>query len=311
MSFGHKFKDRHGHLSKITTPDSSDVQKSLVSAGNRFFESASKFFNNFSTPTPNSTPQESSTEQVMREKLFPKEISPIFLQFLDSLYQIWKQYPTEFEYDEKLLEFLYIASHSCEFGNFLFNSEYERKTFNSELSNMQSINVDIRLTNEIELKTKSIWQHVSLNKSSYTNSIYIPVKKVLNPDTKDLVYWSRVYKISSFNYGTEENHYLDVEAKLTTPNENLELNSNFEIPKSEESRNNTTKEIGVRNESTMQKSLQMNMVENPWLDLNYTRTPKQVETSLMDPTKPIDSEMKQMTLSEDDDAIPNPLMNPW
>lgn len=54
------------------------------------------------------------------------EISPIFLQFLDCLWQLHRQYPQLFEFNSKFL--LTISDHlySARFGTFLFNSDHER-----------------------------------------------------------------------------------------------------------------------------------------------------------------------------------------
>jgi myotubularin-related protein 1/2 len=49
----------------------------------------------------------------------PDERSPVFLQFLDALYQVVAQFPTAFEYTDGLLLFLADHVSSCLFGNFL------------------------------------------------------------------------------------------------------------------------------------------------------------------------------------------------
>ena len=48
-----------------------------------------------------------------------EERSPIFLQFLDVLHQILRQFPIVFEYTDDVLVFLVNHSSSCLFGNFL------------------------------------------------------------------------------------------------------------------------------------------------------------------------------------------------
>ena len=55
------------------------------------------------------------------------ECSPVFLQFVDAVYQIYSQFPTRFEFNETFL--LFIASHiySGIFGNFLYNCEQDRE----------------------------------------------------------------------------------------------------------------------------------------------------------------------------------------
>lgn len=56
-----------------------------------------------------------------------QERSPIFVQFLDAVYQLTNQFPTAFEFSEEFL--LCVADHhmSCCYGTFLYNSECERK----------------------------------------------------------------------------------------------------------------------------------------------------------------------------------------
>jgi hypothetical protein len=48
-----------------------------------------------------------------------EERSPVFLQFLDALFQIVSQFPSAFEFTDTLLLFLADHMHSCLFGNFL------------------------------------------------------------------------------------------------------------------------------------------------------------------------------------------------
>eukprot|EP00929_Paragymnodinium_shiwhaense_P051145 TRINITY_DN25760_c0_g1_i1.p1 TRINITY_DN25760_c0_g1~~TRINITY_DN25760_c0_g1_i1.p1 ORF type:complete len:1115 (+),score=195.12 TRINITY_DN25760_c0_g1_i1:90-3434(+) len=54
------------------------------------------------------------------------EASPIFLQFLDCVAQIWGAYPEDFEYTPRLLSFLLYHSFSGRYANFLGNCEKER-----------------------------------------------------------------------------------------------------------------------------------------------------------------------------------------
>lgn len=58
----------------------------------------------------------------------PKEddISPIFLQFLDCMFQLVNQFPHYFEYSTRYLLVIADNIYSCRFGNFLFNCEQER-----------------------------------------------------------------------------------------------------------------------------------------------------------------------------------------
>ncbi|OTF76415.1 hypothetical protein BLA29_009929, partial [Euroglyphus maynei] len=80
--------------------------------------------------------------------------SPVFLQWLDCVWQIQRQFPTAFEFNETLL--LVIADHmySCLFGTFLANSESTRKR------------------DGIPNKTKSIWSMVNTYRDEFLNACY-------------------------------------------------------------------------------------------------------------------------------------------
>eukprot|EP00029_Vermamoeba_vermiformis_P011119 TRINITY_DN6036_c0_g1_i1.p1 TRINITY_DN6036_c0_g1~~TRINITY_DN6036_c0_g1_i1.p1 ORF type:complete len:836 (-),score=184.30 TRINITY_DN6036_c0_g1_i1:61-2568(-) len=55
------------------------------------------------------------------------EFSPIFLQFLDAVWQIMSQFPNYFEFNERFLIVILDNIYNCRFGTFLFNSEKERR----------------------------------------------------------------------------------------------------------------------------------------------------------------------------------------
>ncbi|KAJ1969305.1 phosphatidylinositol-3-phosphatase ymr1, partial [Dimargaris xerosporica] len=76
-SFGHKFRDRCGHLSH-----------------ERYFVTLSS---NAATNTFN------SMQSRLLKSSHDYETSPVFQQFLDCVYQIWTQFPTRFEFNEKFL----------------------------------------------------------------------------------------------------------------------------------------------------------------------------------------------------------------
>ena len=49
--------------------------------------------------------------------------SPIFIQFLDSVYQIMRQFPTIFQFNNKFLVKLAVHCSSHKYGTFLFNCD--------------------------------------------------------------------------------------------------------------------------------------------------------------------------------------------
>ena len=52
--------------------------------------------------------------------------SPVFLQFIDCVWQISKQFPHALEFNEYFLITILDHLYSCRFGTFLYNTERER-----------------------------------------------------------------------------------------------------------------------------------------------------------------------------------------
>ncbi|CAH0486882.1 unnamed protein product [Peronospora farinosa] len=66
------------------------------------------------------------------------QTSPIFLQFIDAVYQLTLQFPTHFQFNELLLSSVAEAVYSSWYGTFQKNSECERRHF---LSTVASVSV--------------------------------------------------------------------------------------------------------------------------------------------------------------------------
>ncbi|CAM9241666.1 unnamed protein product [Discosporangium mesarthrocarpum] len=92
-----------------------------------------------------------------------QELSPIFLQFLDVVYQIMMQFSLAFEYTEELLGFVAEHTYSGLFGTFLCDTERQRDL--------------LRLPH----RTCSIWAAVLENKTAFTNPNYQPTDDALWP----------------------------------------------------------------------------------------------------------------------------------
>jgi hypothetical protein len=75
--------------------------------------------------------------------------SPVFLQFLDCVHQIWHEMCCEFEFNDKLLVFIAEEVQNCKYGDFFFNCESER------------------IKNEVRDKTFSVWTTIELHKDDY------------------------------------------------------------------------------------------------------------------------------------------------
>uniref|UniRef100_A0A0N5B465 phosphatidylinositol-3,5-bisphosphate 3-phosphatase n=1 Tax=Strongyloides papillosus TaxID=174720 RepID=A0A0N5B465_STREA len=83
------------------------------------------------------------------------ERSPIFLQFLECVWQIYNNYSSYFEFNDRYLLFLADELYSCRFGTFLFNNECER------IKEHHCPNT-----------TVSIWTHIYNNYKDFVNEKY-------------------------------------------------------------------------------------------------------------------------------------------
>ena len=107
-----------------------------------------------------------------------KERSPIFIQFIDCVWQLTQQFPTFFEFNQWFL--LAILEHltSNRFGTFLYNTEQERKEF------------------EVRNKTHSLW-HILLNRPNYLNQSFesSTERDLMSPRTEavDMKLWELYY----------------------------------------------------------------------------------------------------------------------
>ncbi|KAJ6247264.1 myotubularin-related [Anaeramoeba flamelloides] len=103
--------------------------------------------------------------------------SPVFLQFIDCVYQILRQFPTAFEFNEDFLIFILKHLFSLQFGTFLYNSNRER------------------LENQINIKTFSLWTYINENKKIFLNSNYEKTEEILIPSIsiRALVFWENYY----------------------------------------------------------------------------------------------------------------------
>ena len=90
-----------------------------------------------------------------KNALAEHDFCPVFLQFLDCVYQIMSQYPSLFEFNSKFLFDIAHHSFSLRFGTFLQNNDRERK------------NLDVRN------KTVSLWSYMNQQREKYLNPFYI------------------------------------------------------------------------------------------------------------------------------------------
>ncbi|CAI4222385.1 unnamed protein product [Auanema sp. JU1783] len=89
------------------------------------------------------------------DKAGDAERSPIFVQFIDCVYQLLVQFEPFFEFTHELLIFILEELYSCRFGTFLYNSEKQRI-----------------LENRCPKTTVSIWTYVLMNRKLFSNPGY-------------------------------------------------------------------------------------------------------------------------------------------
>jgi len=82
------------------------------------------------------------------------ERSPVFLQFIDCVWQVSQQFPNAFEFNEYFLTTILDHLYSCLFGTFLFNCEKERRD------------------NKLSTRSQSLWTFINSKRSVFLNPMY-------------------------------------------------------------------------------------------------------------------------------------------
>uniref|UniRef100_A0A673JA98 phosphatidylinositol-3,5-bisphosphate 3-phosphatase n=1 Tax=Sinocyclocheilus rhinocerous TaxID=307959 RepID=A0A673JA98_9TELE len=110
------------------------------------------------------------------------ERCPVFLQWLDCVHQLQRQFPCSFEFNEAFLVKLVQHTYSCLFGTFLCNSRKERED------------------RHIQERTCSVWSLLRAANRSFKNMLYSSHSEtVLHPvcHVRNLLLWTAVYLPSS------------------------------------------------------------------------------------------------------------------
>nr|XP_046916559.1 probable serine/threonine-protein kinase pats1 [Dermatophagoides farinae] len=116
----------------------------------------------------------------------PNERCPVFLQWVDCVHQLVKQFPREFEFNVFYLMKLVYHSYSCLFGTFTCNTVQERRSY------------------QVYEKTISLWSYFEMNRANFINYLYLPTLEVLRPScrVKDIIFWNEIY-VPVSNNGTD------------------------------------------------------------------------------------------------------------
>eukprot|EP00943_MAST-04B_sp_MAST-4B-sp1_P009545 g9545.t1 len=106
-----------------------------------------------------------------------EERSPIFLQFLDCVWQLLQQYPNAFEFNAAFLLLLADAHMSCLYGTFLFNTEMDR------------------LAHNVFEETVSIWTDIERKVGLFKNKNYVLDQSCLIPriSSRNIKLWEEFY----------------------------------------------------------------------------------------------------------------------
>lgn len=200
LSFGHMFHQRSGFLNheKWFTTQNDAMAGAKIEPGenegpaemlDKTFEGAKRLFRQALSSDKDKddsdldtlTEQESSVVEDQATR--PKEMSPVFHQFLDAVYQLLRQYPTRFEFNERFLRRLFYHLYSCQYGTFLLNNEKQRK--------------DARL-NET---TTSVWDYFLSRQDTFLNPDYDPQvndhirgqERLIFPRLDEIRWWYQLF----------------------------------------------------------------------------------------------------------------------
>lgn len=210
LSFGHMFQQRTGHLSsekwfvtqydamagtKIEPGDGdsgrNEVFDNAVASARRFFKKslsqekedsdADGAGDDGSGSAGGSSAKGASTEESQATK--PREISPVFHQFLDATYQLLRQHPTRFEFNERFLRRLLYHLYSCQYGTFLYNNERQRR--------------DAR----VHEQTASVWDYFLSRRPEFINPKYDASidsgdrqqERLIFPKLEEVRWWHQVF----------------------------------------------------------------------------------------------------------------------
>ncbi|XP_046578152.1 myotubularin-related protein 9-like [Haliotis rubra] len=125
-----------------------------------------------------------------------RQESPIFLLFLDSVWQIWQQFPCSFEFNENFLVLLFQHAYSSQYGTFLCNNEKERAG------------------HHLTTRTVSLWSFINRPEilQQYLNPMYDPNPSVIWPSVapQSLSLWSGLYLRCQVNQKPEEEAWAEI-----------------------------------------------------------------------------------------------------
>ncbi|TKA32842.1 hypothetical protein B0A50_01068 [Salinomyces thailandicus] len=227
LSFGHKFRDRNGirgyekwfEIENERIAPSKQRENggsepaSLNALGSKALSGAKSWFDKNRTslfrqqnasqeslpsaasrpasPPPNPvihSPPTKDGREDKEHKVEEKEIAPIFHQFLEAVWQVQRQYPNAFEFNERFLLRLLYHTYACQYGEYLFNCEKER------------VECDKKRIQQGKKPLPSVWMHFLARRAEFLNSSYSAAEydSLLLPkrgadQQVDVRWWARLF----------------------------------------------------------------------------------------------------------------------
>ena len=136
------------------------------------------------------------------------QFSPIFLQWLDAVFQLMIQNYESFEFNFELVLLLAEELYSGKYGTFMFNNDKDREIFEED-------------------KTYSIWNFIKQNEKKYINKIYNKYKdQFLSFNYKKIKLWEDYFYRFEKGY-KQEQYFTTYDKKIY--NLESELNKNKDI----------------------------------------------------------------------------------
>jgi len=222
----------------------------------------------------------------LRNPSLVDEVSPVFMQFIDCVWQILQQFPTYFEFNELFLVTILDHLHSCLFGNFLHNSEKEREQ------------------DRVKETTISLWTYIHSERYRYENTLYSVAseRKVLLPDcdieTLSVHFWIGYFY--RYRMGMKAKYQLLLSKALNSYQmENNQMKQTLEVEKSQ--RKELQKKLQLYKDTLLhwKKYLEQSGVPHHTILSSCDEN-----SSIMDGNDPCtDNDLHCMTASEDDDDV--------
>ncbi|SPO01032.1 related to myotubularin related protein 1 [Cephalotrichum gorgonifer] len=228
LSFGHMFRLRSGYLNhedwfivqkdalagSTIQPGETDGRGDAIQSA---IDNAKRLLGQVQVKTE---PQieamvETPPGEVVESDMTTKRmVSPVFHQFLDCVYQMQRQAPDRFEFNERFLRRLLYHLYSCQYGTFLYNSEKQRHDA------------------DVKNRTSSVWDYFLSRRAEFTNPNYDATvddhikgrERLFFPNVKDIRWWHQ-----AFNRSDEEMNS-DLNATMVSDQDRATLVAGLQVP---------------------------------------------------------------------------------